>query len=426
MHWLTIVGFEHRFGAGGLRSVYWGGMGSTKLHHQGRPLCTPMEHAIEQHARPDLCQYYLDLPSPKLPASLLILSKLMYIFSTCYTISIGFAKAAILLEWTRIFVPRGVRNKFFWAAYILLAVNSLLYFSASVAVICSCIPPRKLWYPFIAGQCLDRQDLDTTAAAVNIVTDIAVFILPQRKIWSLQMTKSRKIGLSVIFSFGILYVNDLSFPSPPNGKRCLSCPRDAKSISYRSCASAIGRLEATITTVYVSNGDTGDVSYTASPTFLWCLAEMTCVFLVFCIPMIPGAFSSKTLFGRALNLVRSWTLIVTSKISSRKGSGSTSQESWAKSVEHRGHRLADYDEQAVNISASEYDEYEQHPVSIVDLETSRTTKSHGTGITGPYRDQAIPSDRAILMTTEFELHDDIVPKTSTSPQHMGTSVRIHG
>lgn len=149
----------------------------------------------------------------------------MYIFSICYTLSMGFAKAAILLEWNRIFVPHGVHNSFFWATSALLVINTLLYIAGAVAVVCSCVPPRKLWWPFIDGTCLDRHTVDLTAGAFNLVTDIAIFILPQRKIWSLHMTGSRKIGISVVFSFGLLYVK--FFPLSPQSiaflKFCIGC-----------------------------------------------------------------------------------------------------------------------------------------------------------------------------------------------------------
>lgn len=142
----------------------------------------------------------------------------MYIFSVCYSASLLFAKAAILLEWIRIFVPRGMRNRFFWSASILLTINTLLYIAATVAVVCSCIPPRREWNPFIEGTCLDRKVLDATAAIFNLVVDIAIIVLPQRKIWSLQMTTSRKLGVSVVFSFGVLCVN-LALPSPSHNHR---------------------------------------------------------------------------------------------------------------------------------------------------------------------------------------------------------------
>lgn len=116
----------------------------------------------------------------------------------------GFVKAAILLEWRRIFCPRGTRDTFFWAAIALLVINVLLYAGGGIAVICSCVPPRKYWYPFIDGSCIDRSQVDTVAGSINLFTDFGIFILPQRKIWNLQMTNARKIGLAVIFSFGLL------------------------------------------------------------------------------------------------------------------------------------------------------------------------------------------------------------------------------
>lgn len=143
----------------------------------------------------------------------LIASQRLYIYSVTYTASMGFAKAAILLEWNRIFVPRGTRDAFFWTATALLVINTGLYFSGVIVVVCSCVPPRKFWYPFIEGTCINRHTVDTTAGAFNLATDIAIFLLPQRKIWSLRMSNSRKFGLAVVFSFGLVCVV-LSLPLP--------------------------------------------------------------------------------------------------------------------------------------------------------------------------------------------------------------------
>lgn len=142
----------------------------------------------------------------------LIVAQRLYVYSVSYTASMGFAKAAILLEWKRIFVPRGTRDAFFWTAMALLVINVLLYMSVEIVVICSCVPPRKFWYPFIAGPCVNRRIVDTTAGSFNLATDIAIFLLPQRKIWSLRLSTSRKIGLAIVFSFGLVYV-DIFFPS---------------------------------------------------------------------------------------------------------------------------------------------------------------------------------------------------------------------
>lgn len=43
-----------------------------------------------------------------------------------------------------------------------------------------------------------------TSTTVQVVSDIAMFLLPQRIIWRLQMTRGEKIGISIIFGIGKL------------------------------------------------------------------------------------------------------------------------------------------------------------------------------------------------------------------------------
>lgn len=202
---IALCCLGHRLSTGRFRDLCWRRMGYSGFHSDWRLFCPPMEYSTQRYARSYLCSCFQVLGEQ--PTALTVFQR-MYIFSICYSGSLGFAKAAILLEWNRIFVPQGMRNRFFWSASILLLINTLLYISVVVAVICSCTPPQKLWNPLMSsGECLNRQTLDTTAAAFNLVTDFAIFLLPQHKIWSLQMTTTRKAGVSVVFSFGLLCVN---------------------------------------------------------------------------------------------------------------------------------------------------------------------------------------------------------------------------
>lgn len=197
--------FENRSGACGSGVLYRLCVGHDRIYHARRLLRPPVEHPTQNDAR------HHARSSPLYTAILskrsLIVAQRLYVYSVSYTASMGFAKAAILLEWKRIFVPRGTRDAFFWTAMALLVINVLLYLSVEIVVICSCVPPRKFWYPFIAGPCVNRRIVDTTAGAFNLATDIAIFLLPQRKIWSLRLSTSRKIGLAIVFSFGLVYVN---------------------------------------------------------------------------------------------------------------------------------------------------------------------------------------------------------------------------
>lgn len=122
------------------------------------------------------------------------------------------AKAAILLEWKRIFVPRGTRNTFYWAAWFLISLNSLFYFIALFFMIFANKPVEKSWNVLLPGTTLfSRKELDIVATAINLAVDVTIFLLPQRVIWSLQMARSRKIGLSCMFSLGLMFVS-LSLP----------------------------------------------------------------------------------------------------------------------------------------------------------------------------------------------------------------------
>lgn len=41
-------------------------------------------------------------------------------------------------------------------------------------------------------------------AAINVVLDLVILVIPQRIIWRLKMKKAKKIGVSLIFLIGIL------------------------------------------------------------------------------------------------------------------------------------------------------------------------------------------------------------------------------
>lgn len=113
-------------------------------------------------------------------------------------------KTAILLEWNRIFVPKGRRNTFFWASSVMGLVNVALYIAAITATALSCVPMEKLWHTWVEGRCINRRSLDICTASFNLAIDIFILVLPQNVIWKLHMNKTQKIGVSMVFSVGIL------------------------------------------------------------------------------------------------------------------------------------------------------------------------------------------------------------------------------
>ncbi|KAI0548084.1 hypothetical protein F4679DRAFT_332166 [Xylaria curta] len=196
-----------------------------------------------------------------------------------YTFSMLFGKTAILVEWARIFVvPGSKRNFFYLASRALIILNAAIYTAFSLLFILFCNPIEKNWKSWVPGHCLDHRPHDIAIVSVNIALDLFILLLPQKMIWTLNMSLSRKIGFSVVFSVGLL-----------------------------ACGTAIGR--AYLVTILDYHGD---ILYELSKTNLLAFVEVTCVLLVFCVPAIPRAFSEKTLLFRVVSALRSWTQHLTS------------------------------------------------------------------------------------------------------------------
>jgi hypothetical protein len=69
-----------------------------------------------------------------------------------------------------------------------------------------CRPHEAIWKFYLPSQCYSLPDVMLTSATVQVVSDIAMFLLPQRIIWRLHMNWQKKIGISIIFGAGILSV----------------------------------------------------------------------------------------------------------------------------------------------------------------------------------------------------------------------------
>ncbi|KAI1504749.1 hypothetical protein F5X99DRAFT_416452 [Biscogniauxia marginata] len=136
-------------------------------------------------------------------------------------------------------------------ASILIEWNRLFVPHCNLA----CIPHQKIWDKTIAeGSCIDVKSIYIPAATLNLLSDII----------SLQMSTKHKISISLIFTIGFL-----------------------------ACVSASVKLAATVRFNY-----SDDTIYTMSEMYLWTLVEITCLFLVFCVPMAPKAVMDRRLIAK--------------------------------------------------------------------------------------------------------------------------------
>jgi hypothetical protein len=113
-------------------------------------------------------------------------------------------KAAIVLEWARIFVPRGTRNVFWWTCWAVAVLN----FAASIIMlflnVFACNPREAFWNPLVIGSCTGALATIYIAPIINLVVDIIILVLPQRVIWGLQLSWRKKLGVSFLFGLGVL------------------------------------------------------------------------------------------------------------------------------------------------------------------------------------------------------------------------------
>ncbi|KAI3317471.1 hypothetical protein HD806DRAFT_514695 [Xylariaceae sp. AK1471] len=182
---------------------------------------------------------------------------IIYTNTSLFQATIGSVKTAVLLEWTRIFVPPGTRNGFYWTCQIVMWVNILYYIAVVTVSGISCFPHEKIWNMNLPGKCFNTKAFFITNAVLNLTSDIIILALPQKIIWGLKMSKQKKIGVSLVFAVGVV-----------------------------ACLVGAARLTRAVI-YYLSN----DNLYNISAVFVWCTTELSVAFLVFCLPAIPKIFT---------------------------------------------------------------------------------------------------------------------------------------
>ncbi|KAI0169864.1 hypothetical protein GGR52DRAFT_573915 [Hypoxylon sp. FL1284] len=116
-------------------------------------------------------------------------------------VAIFFARLSILLLYVRIFFPIGTRRSPFWWIIQLAIVLNLLYTTSLILVTTlQCVPRHLPW-----GSSCDNQWLVLVmASTINIITDIAVLVIPIASIVRLHAAKEKKWAIWALFAFGAL------------------------------------------------------------------------------------------------------------------------------------------------------------------------------------------------------------------------------
>ncbi|RAL05081.1 putative integral membrane protein PTH11-like [Aspergillus ibericus CBS 121593] len=122
-----------------------------------------------------------------------------YIFSHFYDVAIASTKLSVLALYYRIFITPKFR-----LVVICTVVWVILWLMTMEIVLgLECRPIQKFWNSSVEGKCFNLVAFSYFTNIANLVTDIWIFLLPLPVILRLQITKNKKIGLSLLFSVGL-------------------------------------------------------------------------------------------------------------------------------------------------------------------------------------------------------------------------------
>ncbi|KAF2148153.1 hypothetical protein K461DRAFT_233625 [Myriangium duriaei CBS 260.36] len=133
-----------------------------------------------------------------MPEKLVPWRKGLFINPILYIAAILFGKLAILIFYSRIFVTRSQRI----ATYSLIAITIAIGIANSIASVLECIPLQHLWDRNIEGSCFDIPAFYRYSTMPNVITDVAMLLLPIPTVWNLHTSLRVKLGLTVTFLAG--------------------------------------------------------------------------------------------------------------------------------------------------------------------------------------------------------------------------------
>ena len=140
-------------------------------------------------------------------------SKIIYIGNFPYLIIISMTKTSILLFYFRLFGTAGTRQVFRKLLYTTQAVVVLWFIGSIIPGTFRCHPIHDFWDSLIVGTpdarryCTNNNAYYVASSVFNVIIDFWILVLPISIVWTLQLSGRRKVGLSVIFLLGGLYVS---------------------------------------------------------------------------------------------------------------------------------------------------------------------------------------------------------------------------
>jgi hypothetical protein len=118
-----------------------------------------------------------------------------------YGLAVLFPKLAILSFYLFIFHTKPYRRTVY--ALGVICIGSFL--AIGLTAVLQCFPLAYVWDKTIeGGHCIDQLAFYRWISFPNIFTDLCMLVLPLPLVWSLNMSRAQKAGLTVVFLTGSL------------------------------------------------------------------------------------------------------------------------------------------------------------------------------------------------------------------------------
>ncbi|KHJ32998.1 putative integral membrane protein [Erysiphe necator] len=134
----------------------------------------------------------LTLPQVMAIGKILVLNEVLYVTN------INLIKLSVLAMYYRFFPVRLMRL----GGLILGTISSLWNVSLVVLAITQCVPFKKIYAPWVDGNCINLRVTFLIIAVPSILTDVAILSLPIPLVWKLQTKVWQKISLTAVFMLG--------------------------------------------------------------------------------------------------------------------------------------------------------------------------------------------------------------------------------
>ncbi|KAL4927228.1 putative MFS monosaccharide transporter [Aspergillus undulatus] len=194
------------------------------------------------------------------------LSRANYAFTVLYNPALMAVKSAILVFYLTL--TQG-EKLFRYANYATLLVVNLAGFALTFVNIFQCRPVSAAWAASLPvdAHCTDILTLYLSSSPVNIITDLAILVLPNPILTRMRLPLKQKIILVVTFSFGFFVA-----------------VVDVIRIAYLQEATT--DREIALRQIHLQNYGGGDFAWYASLSFMWSVVEVNVSIMCACVPSL--------------------------------------------------------------------------------------------------------------------------------------------